>query len=105
MVTEQPQYSVVVCIFSTAQNTEISLIPNGLHFIFTYPQSLALAILLHVARHTFATFALANGVSIESVAKMLGHTNVQMTRHYARVLDRTVIREMSQIKMDFHFSI
>ena len=34
---------------------------------------------------------------------MLGHTNVQMTRHYARVLDRTVIREMSQIKMDFHF--
>lgn len=51
----------------------------------------------------FATFALANGVSIESVAKMLGHTNVQMTRHYARVLDRTVIREMSQIKMDFHF--
>lgn len=59
----------------------------------------------HVGRHTFATFALANGVSIESVAKMLGHTNVQMTRHYARVLDRTVIREMSQIKMDFHISI
>ena len=105
MVTEQPQYSVVVCIFSTAQNTEISLIPNGLHFIFTYLQLLALAITLHVARHTFATFALANGVSIESVAKMLGHTNVQMTRHYARVLDRTVMREMSQIKMDFHFSM
>ena len=59
----------------------------------------------HARRHTFATFALANGVSIESVAKMLGHTNVQMTRHYARVLDRTVIREMSQIKMDFHISI
>ena len=105
MVTEQPQYSVVVCIFSTSQNAEISLIPNGLHFIFTYPQSLALAILLHVARHTFATFALANGVSIESVAKMLGHTNVQMTRHYARVLDRTVIREMSQVRMDFQLSL
>ena len=59
----------------------------------------------HVGRHTFATFALANGVSIESVAKMLGHTNVQMPRHYARVLDRTVIREMSQIEVDFSFSI
>lgn len=54
LVTEQPQYSVVVCIFSTAQNTEISLIPNGLHFIFTYPQSLALAILLHGVKHTLA---------------------------------------------------
>ncbi len=105
MVTEQPQYSVVVCIFSTSQNTEISLIPNGLRFIFTYSLLLALLYTFHVARHTFATFALANGVSIESVAKMLGHTNVQMTRHYARVLDRTVIREMSQIKMDFHISI
>ena len=59
----------------------------------------------HVARHTFATFALAKGVSIESVAKMLGHTNVQMTRHYARVLDRTVIREMSQVRMDFQLSL
>ena len=59
----------------------------------------------HSARHTFATFALANGVSIESVAKMLGHTNVQMTRHYARVLDRTVIREMSQVRMDFQLSL
>lgn len=105
LVTEQPQYSVAVCIFPTWQNTEISLIPNGLRLIFTSSLSLALAILFHTARHTFATFALANGVSIESVAKMLGHTNVQMTRHYARVLDRTVIREMSQIKMDFHFSM
>ena len=103
MVTEQPQYSVDVCIFQTLQNTEISLIPNGLRFIFTYLLLLTFAITFHVARHTFATFALANGVSIESVAKMLGHANVQMTRHYARVLDRTVIREMSQIKMDFHF--
>lgn len=76
-----------------------------LRFIVNCLLMVALWVLFHVARHTFATFALANGVSIESVAKMLGHTNVQMTRHYARVLDRTVIREMSQIKMDFHFSM
>ena len=36
LVTEQPQYSVAVCIFSTLQNTEILLIPNGLRFIYTY---------------------------------------------------------------------
>lgn len=105
LVTEQPQYSVVVCIFSTSQNTEISLIPNGLRLIYTCSLLLALPCIFHVARHTFATFALANGVSIESVAKMLGHTNVQMTRHYARVLDRTVIREMSQVRMDFQLSL
>ncbi len=105
LVTEQPQYSVAVCIFSTLQNTEISLIPNGLRLIFTCSLSLALPCIFHCGRHTFATFALANGVSIESVAKMLGHTNVQMTRHYARVLDRTVIREMSQVRMDFQLSL
>lgn len=35
LVTEQPQYSVVVCFFSTWQNTETMLIPNGLRFIFS----------------------------------------------------------------------
>lgn len=36
LVTEQPQYSVIVCFFSTPQNAETSLISNGLRFIFTY---------------------------------------------------------------------
>jgi hypothetical protein len=99
------QYSALPCVFGIWQNSEKLLISNGLRFVVTCLLMVALWVLFHVARHTFATFALANGVSIESVAKMLGHTNVQMTRHYARVLDRTVIREMSQIKMDFHFSM
>ena len=105
MVTEMAQYSALPCVFGIWQNSEKLLISNGLRFVVTCLLMVALWVLFHVARHTFATFALANGVSIESVAKMLGHTNVQMTRHYARVLDRTVIREMSQIKMDFHFSM
>jgi len=99
LVTEQPQYSVVVCIFSTSQNAEISLIPNGLHFIFTYPQSLALAILLHTARHTFATtVTLANQVSIENVSKMLGHSSIRMTQQYARVLDASIEHEMLNVE-------
>ncbi|MCM0225167.1 tyrosine-type recombinase/integrase [Bacteroides fragilis] len=101
MVTEQPQYSVVVCIFSTSQNAEISLIPNGLHFIFTYPQSLALAILLHVARHTFACIALANKVSMETIARMLGHSDIRTTKIYAKVLDTTVSKEMEVMKHKF----
>ena len=47
LVTEQPQYSVVVCIFSTWQNTEISLISNGLRLIFTCSLSLALPCIFH----------------------------------------------------------
>lgn len=55
----------------------------------------------HVARHTFGTYALANGVSIESVAKMLGHSDTKMTRHYAKVLDQTILREMNAMPSNF----
>jgi len=48
----------------------------------------------HLARHTFATLALTKGVSIESVSKMLGHTNINTTQIYARITDRKVGNEM-----------
>lgn len=44
----------------------------------------------HVGRHTFAVFALNNGVPIEIVAKMLGHTNIRTTQIYAKVLNSEV---------------
>ena len=95
LVTEQPQYSVVVCISSTSQNTEISLIPNGLRFIFTCSLLLALAITFHQSRHTFATtITLANGVPIESVSKMLGHTDIRTTQIYAKVIDTKLSNDM-----------
>ena len=55
----------------------------------------------HVARHTFATVALANRVSMESVAKMLGHTDIRTTRIYARILDKTVSEEMKGMRSNF----
>ena len=51
----------------------------------------------HTAQHTFGTYMLANGVSIESVAKMLGHSDTKMTRHYAKVLDQTILKEVQKV--------
>ena len=41
---------------------------------------------------------LANGVSIENVAKMLGHSNIKMTQHYAKVLDSSILKDMMNVK-------
>lgn len=53
-------------------------------------------ITFHLARHTFATtVTLLHGVSIESVSKMLGHTNIQTTQIYARITNEKISRDMA----------
>lgn len=53
----------------------------------------------HVARHTFATtVTLSNGVPIETVSKLLGHTKLSTTQIYARVLDDKISHDMNQLK-------
>lgn len=56
----------------------------------------------HLARHTFATtVTLSNGVPIESVSKMLGHTLIKTTQHYAKILDIKVSQDMAQLKIKY----
>ncbi|GHV04019.1 transposase [Bacteroidia bacterium] len=49
----------------------------------------------HLSRHTFATLTLSKGVSIESVSKMLGHTNIQTTQIYARITNDKISNDMA----------
>lgn len=52
----------------------------------------------HCSRHTFATsVTLANKVTMENVAKMLGHSSTRMTQHYARVLDESILEDMMNV--------
>lgn len=71
------------------------LIFNQLRFPFSSLHLLATYILFHLARHTFATtITLANGVPIESVSKMLGHTDIRTTQIYAKVIDAKLSNDM-----------
>ena len=57
---------------------------------------------MHTARHTFASVVLlANDVSMENVAKMLGHSDTRMTQHYAKVLDSSIMHDMEKVKANF----
>ena len=53
----------------------------------------------HIARHTFATtVTLSNGVPIETVSSMLGHSSIRTTQIYAKVLESKVSEDMKSLK-------
>ncbi len=61
---------------------------------------------MHIARHTFATtVTLSNGVPIETVSKMLGHTKLATTQIYAKVLEHKVSEDMQKLKEKFSIKI
>lgn len=52
----------------------------------------------HLARHTYLTYLLNKGISVEVVAKAAGHTNTRITQQfYAQIQGNTVINEISKI--------
>ncbi len=59
-------------------------------------------ITFHVARHTFATTVLlSNGVPIETVSKLLGHTKLSTTQIYARVLEHKISEDIQNLMIRF----
>ena len=99
LVTEQPQYSVVVCIFHILQNTEIQLISNDLRLIFTCSLLLASPCIFHCFRHTYATLQIAAGTDIFTVSKMLTHKNVATTQIYAELVSEKKRETVDKISL------
>lgn len=101
------QYSALRCVFGIWQNNEKPLISNGLRFVVTCLQAAALWVLFHLSRHSFAVLALNYGMPIESVSKILGHTNITTTQIYAKVTNTKLENDISafESKVSGRFAI
>lgn len=71
------------------KNIEKCLITNRLRCAFFSFPLLILLLSFHTARHTHATMMLTLGVDLYTVSKLLGHTNIQTTQIYAKLVDES----------------
>lgn len=51
----------------------------------------------HQARHSFGTFLISEGIPIESIAKMMGHSGIRTTQRYAEVTDKKISKDMDNL--------
>ena len=95
LVTETSQYFVFFCRSVCSAILAKCLIINVLRLIIVILFFIAFLNITYVARHTFATTTtLAKGVPIETVSKMLGHTNIETTQIYARITNEKIRKDM-----------
>lgn len=66
---------------------------NSIGFALGFKENLS----HHDARHSFGTLLLSAGISIESIAKMMGHSNIYTTQVYAKVTDQKISEDMDKL--------
>lgn len=96
------QYSALPCVSGIWQNSENPLISNGLRFVVTCLLTVALWVLFHLARHTFATMMLTLGADLYTVSKLLGHADVKMTQVYAKIINKKKDEAVNLVNGLFH---
>ena len=97
MVTEYLLKTVISCVKYIVREKRFHLFLNRLRLLNSIPKSFALLLAFHCFRHTFATMTLSKGVPIESVSKMLGHTNIKTTQIYARITNKKIEEDMTKL--------
>ena len=102
LVTETSQYFVFFCRYVCSAILAKCLIINVLRLILVILFFIAFLNITYLARHTFATTTtLAKGVPIETVSKMLGHTNIETTQIYARITNNKISNDMQGLDKKF----
>ena len=102
LVTELILQITFFCVLLIWQNPANILNTNHLSFIYSFLLSLAFLLLMHTARHTYATLLLTLGTDLYTVSKMLGHTNVATTQIYAKVVDRKKVDAVNLVNDVFN---
>ena len=69
---------------------------HELGFAHQFKQNLS----YHQSRHTFGTLLVSAGVPMESIAKMMGHTNIRTTQGYAKVTNDKISEDMDKLIQD-----
>lgn len=94
MLENDGNYWIATKRQKTKVATNVLLLETPLEIIHKY-QPLNKNLTFHLARHTFATtVTLSKGVPIETVSKMLGHTNIKTTQIYARITTEKIKNDM-----------
>ena len=102
LVTETSQYFVVFCRYVCSAILAKYLIIKVLRLILVILFFIAFLNITYTARHTFATTTtLSKGVPIETVSKMLGHTNIETTQIYARITNSKIGSDMQGLDKKF----
>ena len=102
LVTETSQYFVFFCRSVCSAILAKCLIINVLRLIIVILFFIAFLNITYAARHTFATTTtLSKGVPIETVSKMLGHTNIETTQIYARITNSKIGSDMQGLDKKF----
>ena len=98
LVTETLQYFVFFCRSVYYAIFAKCLIINVLRLIRTILFFIAFLNITYTSRHTMATeICLTNGVPIETLSKMLGHTNIRTTQIYAKITHEKESQDMNTL--------